>query len=92
MMNATYILKGIRGKRLRTQDDLASQIGVSRQMYNIYENNLLNCELNIVFKILNAIGATEEEISDFFNALKQDYMSCKHKNRRSKYGTNPQQG
>lgn len=74
-MESSKVLKGFRAKRLLSQDDLANKINVSRQMYNIYENNLLKCEFDLVFKILNAIAVDETELLQFLNALKQDYMS-----------------
>ena len=74
-MNTTKIIKSIRGQRLLTQDNIAEKLGISRQAYNIYENDLLHCDLDIVMKILNVLKASEKEIDEFLNALKQDYMS-----------------
>ena len=74
-MNSTIVLKGMRGKRLLTQDEVAFNINVSRQMYCTYENNLLQCELDLIFKILNSLNANKIEIEEFFNGLKQDYKS-----------------
>ena len=74
-MNSSKILKSIRGQRLKTQDDIAKNIGVSRQVYCGYENNPLQCELNILFEILRSMDASKPEIADFSNAIIQDYLS-----------------
>lgn len=74
-MNSTKILKGLRAKRLLTQDAIAIKINVSRQMYCTYENNLMQCELDLIFKILNVLNVNAIELTEFLNALKQDYMS-----------------
>lgn len=76
-MNANNILKSFRGKRLLTQDNIASSLGISRQAYNGYENDLAHCELNLIMKILSCLDVNDQEINDFLNALKQDYMSYK---------------
>lgn len=76
-MNSTKALKSLRGKKLKTQQEIANKMGVSRQVYNYYENEATKCELNIIFKILNCLDATDEEFDEFFIALKQDYLSCK---------------
>ena len=75
-MNSSNALKSFRGKRLKTQDDMATDINVSRQVYCTYENNPLNCELATLFKILNTMNITEQEQNEFFYALQQDYLSC----------------
>lgn len=74
-MNTNLIIKSIRGKRLLTQDSMAVKLGISRQAYNTYENDLLHCNLDIILKILNALEADESEVNSFLNALKQDYLS-----------------
>ena len=76
-MNSTKALKSLRGKKLKTQQEIANKIGISRQVYNYYENEATKCELNIIFKILNCLEATDEEFDEFFIALKQDYLSQK---------------
>ncbi len=75
-MNTNKIIKSIRGQRLLTQDNIAEKLGISRQAYNTYENDLLHCDLDLVMKILNVLNASEIEIDKFLNALKQDYLSC----------------
>lgn len=74
-MNATNILKGFRGKKRLSQENLAELLGISRQSYNSLENDLLNTDFNLVFKTLSILKLTENEIDEFFNALKQDYKS-----------------
>lgn len=74
-MNSSNVLKGFRGKRLLTQDDVAKKLGVSRQVYNNYENDLVHCELDLVMKILYCLVVSEDEIMEFLSALKQDIMS-----------------
>lgn len=76
-MNSSNVLKGFRGKRLLTQDDVAKKLGVSRQVYNNYENDLVHCELDLVMKILYCLVVSEDEIMEFLSALKQDIMSYK---------------
>lgn len=81
-MNSTKALKSLRGKKLKTQQEIANKIGISRQVYNYYENEATKCELNIIFKILNCLKATDEEFDEFFIALKQDYLSYKNKKEK----------
>ena len=52
-MNSTKALKSLRGKKMKTQQEIADIIGVSRQIYNSYENDPSKCELDLIFK--NAI-------------------------------------
>lgn len=76
-MNASMAIKSLRGKKLLTQEEVANRLGVIRQTYNTYESNPLKLELNVIINILNALEATVEEREEFFNALKQDFMSYK---------------
>lgn len=76
-MNANNILKGFRGKRLLTQENVAKSLGISRQVYNGYENDLSHCELDQIMKILSCLNVSDKEINEFLNALKQDYLSYK---------------
>ena len=78
-MNPSELLKSYRGRRLKSQEDIANILKVSRQTYTTWENNPLSCETNLLFDILIAINADESEIHDFFNALEQDYLSYKNK-------------
>lgn len=74
-MYSTESLKSFRGRRLKSQDEVASQLGISRQAYNNYENNLLECDLNLIFKILGSMQVSKTELQEFLNAVKQDYSS-----------------
>ncbi len=74
-MHSSNILKGFRGKRLLTQDNLAKRLGISRQIYNGYENDLTHCELDLIMRILSNLKISDSELSEFLNALKQDYLS-----------------
>ena len=76
-MNSTIILKSIRGKNLKTQSDLARKLQVSRQVYCGYENNPLQCPLDLLYKILYMLNASDKDLEDFLNAIKQDYLSYK---------------
>lgn len=76
-MKTTYLLKYFRDNRNVSQQDIANELGIARQTYISYENNILNCDLSNVCKILDILNLNQEEIDDFFNALKQDYMSVK---------------
>ena len=75
MMNSTKALKSLRGKKMKTQQEIADILGVSRQVYNSYENDTSKCELDLIFKILKSLEATDLEIDDFLCGLKQDYLS-----------------
>ena len=86
-MNANNVLKSFRGKRLLTQDDVAKSLNVSRQVYNGYENDLAHCELDQIMKILFCLDASDQEINEFLDALKQDYMSYKTMNESEKEET-----
>ena len=76
-MNASMAIKSNRGKALLTQDAIAEKLGVSRQMYNSYENDLLHCQLDVILKILAVLKVDDSQIEEFLNALKQDYVSYK---------------
>lgn len=76
-MNSSNALKSLRGKKLKTQQDIANVLNVSRQTYNNYELSVLNINLETCLAILKALDANEQEIDEFFVALKQDYMSYK---------------
>lgn len=74
-MNASNVIKSYRGKLLLTQDEIADKMGVSRQMYNGYENDPLHCSLENILKLLSCLNVNEQQIEEFLNALKQDYVS-----------------
>lgn len=76
-MNSTNVIKGFRGKKLLSQENVASLLGITRQTYNSLENDLLNNDFTLVFKLLEVLNISEQEVNEFFNALKQDYMSYK---------------
>ena len=78
-MNSTKALKSLRGKKMKTQQEVADKIGVSRQVYNGYENDTSKCELDTIFKILNSLDASDLEIDEFLHGLKQDYLSYNNK-------------
>lgn len=70
-------LKRLRGKKLKTQQDLAEKLNVSRQTYNTYENNLSVLSLEQIQDILKALEANDEEIKEFFYEVQQDILSHK---------------
>jgi len=74
-MNSTSIIKGFRGKKLLSQENVAELLGITRQSYNSLENNLLNGDCTLVFKLLDVLNLNDQEIEEFFSALKQDYKS-----------------
>ena len=76
-MSSTKALKSLRGKKMKTQQEVADMLGISRQVYNSYENDTSKCELDLLFKILYSLEATDQEFDEFLNGLKQDYMSYK---------------
>lgn len=76
-MKSSNILKSFRGKRLLSQKEVADLLGISRQVYNKLENNIIHCELDLVLKILAIFNVDTAEFNEFLNALKQDYMSYK---------------
>lgn len=74
-MNSTSIIKGFRGKRLLSQEKVADSMGITRQTYNSLENDLLNNDFTLVFKLLKILDVSENDVDEFLFALKQDYMS-----------------
>ena len=76
-MKSTSIIKGFRGKKLYSQENVADLMGISRQTYNTLENDLLHNDFTLVFKLLNILELNQQDIDEFFNALKQDYLSYK---------------
>ena len=73
-LSAEVFDEGDEIKQGLTQDDLAKMLNMSRQNYNIIENNPTKADLNKIYEIFNLLN---EPIDDFLNALKQDYMSQK---------------
>lgn len=80
-MESVNELKGLRAKRNLSQDQVASMLKISRQTYNNLENDLLNSDFTLVFKLLNKLNITENETNEFFNALKQDYLSYEERKK-----------
>lgn len=76
-MNSTNVIKGFRGKKLLSQENVAEKMGITRQTYNALENDLLHNDFTLVFKLLNILEASEADIDEFLYALKQDYVSYK---------------
>ena len=74
-MNTTLSIKSLRGKKLKSQQEIADILGVARQTYNVYEANILKCDLDTVLKILGALNCTKTELKDFLFALEQDALS-----------------
>lgn len=74
-MNSSNALKSLRGKKLKTQDEVAELVGISRQTYNNIENNILDTDINVLFKVLSCLDANESEINDFLFAVQQDFKS-----------------
>ena len=74
-MNSSDMLKRFRGKSLLTQKEVANKLGISRQLYNTYENNILKCQLDTLFKIFRVLNVSEEDIRKFLFAFQQDYLS-----------------
>lgn len=75
-METTKFLKSLRARHGYTQEDVSNELSVARNTYISYENNPLNCPLDLIFRIVNLLNGN---IEDFLYALKQDYMSCKDK-------------
>lgn len=71
-MNASNIIKSIRNKYGYSQDNMAEMLKITRQSYNKLENNPTKASLEKVYAIFNMLN---EDIDEFLNALKQDYMS-----------------
>lgn len=74
-MDSTKIIKGLRGKQLLSQENIAEKLGISRQTYNNLENDILHSDFTLIFKLLKILNASEHDVDEFFIALKQDYMS-----------------
>lgn len=77
-MNLNRALKSLRCKKLKTQQEVADLLNVSRQTYNNYESSVLSLDLDTCLNILKVLDTNEQEIDEFFNAIKQDYMSYKN--------------
>ena len=65
-------------KRLLSQENVAELLGITRQTYNSLENDLLHNDFTLIFKLLEVLNVSEQEVNEFFNALKQDYESYKN--------------
>lgn len=74
-MKTSDALKSLRGKKLKTQQETADLLNVSRQTYNGYEADIYSLDLDTILKVLKALDANNQEVDEFFNALKQDAMS-----------------
>ena len=74
-MHSTSIIKSIRAKKSLSQENVANMMGISRQTYNSLENDFLNNDFSLMFKLLKLLELNESETDEFFNALKQDYLS-----------------
>ena len=74
-MKSTSVIKGLRGKRILSQKNVADMLGITRQTYNSLENDLLNNDFLLVFKLLEVLKLNTLEVNEFFDALKQDYLS-----------------
>lgn len=70
-------LKRLRGKKLKTQQEIAQLLKVTRQTYNTYENNLSVLSLEQIQDILVALEATDKEVKEFFCEIQQDILSNK---------------
>lgn len=81
-MKSTSVIKGLRGKRILSQKNVADMLGITRQTYNSLENDLLNNDFLLVFKLLEVLKLNTLEVNEFFDALKQDYMSYNDKENK----------
>lgn len=81
-MKSTSVIKGLRGKRILSQKNVADMLGITRQTYNSLENDLLNNDFLLVFKLLEVLKLNTLEVNEFFDALKQDYMSYNDKGNK----------
>lgn len=76
-MKTTNVIKGFRAKKQLSQENVAELLGITRQTYNSLENDLLNNDFTLVFKLLKVLNISEQEVNEFFSTLKQDYLSYK---------------
>ena len=74
-MKSTNVIKSFRAKRNISQEQVAKLLGITRQTYNSFENNLLKYDCIILFKLLDILELNDMETNEFFDVLKQDYMS-----------------
>lgn len=74
-MKTSISIKSLRCKKLKTQQEIADKMGVSRQTYNGYESNVMNCDLDLVLRILDALDCNKTEYKEFLYALEQDGLS-----------------
>jgi len=80
-VHTTNILKGFRARKNLSQEEVGNLMGITRQTYNSLENDILNSDFNLIFKLLNILEADHREVEDFFFALKQDYLSYLQNNK-----------
>jgi len=76
-VNASLVIKGLRRSRMKTQNDLAKYLNVSRTTYFNYEQEPLKYNLKVWMKVMEYLECTDLEFNKFLNALKQDYLSYK---------------
>ena len=51
-MESTKVLKGFRGKRGLSQEQVANMLGITRQTYNSIENDILHSNYLMSFELL----------------------------------------
>lgn len=74
-MKSTNVIKSFRTKRNINQEQVAKLLGITRQTYNSFENNILKYDCMLLFNLLNILELNDMETTEFFDVLKQDYMS-----------------
>lgn len=74
-MKSTNVIKSFRTKRNINQEQVAKLLGITRQTYNSFENNILKYDCMLLFDLLNILELNDMETNEFFDVLKQDYMS-----------------
>lgn len=78
----TSAVKKLRQAMLLTQSELASKLGVCRQMIAAYENNSSIPRFNIIKKIICLAGEVDPEINitDFYAKMLSEQMNSKNVN------------
>lgn len=74
-MKSTNVIKSFRIKRNINQEQAAKLLGITRQTYNSLENNILKYDCMLLFKLFDIFELNDMETNEFFDVLKQDYMS-----------------
>lgn len=78
-MNTENVIRSIRVKRNLSQEQLADKMGLSRQGYHLIENDIINRDISMLFKLMNILEVSSLEKEELFNAIKLDFEASYEK-------------